>query len=438
MEIRSKVVAALAAAAVTFTAACAGTSSPVSPGGPSGASGGSLGGVLEIWHAYAGQADKVEYINWALDTFKKKNPDIQVKEVPAEQSSYKTKLQTAMASGNPPDVFYSLPGGYLKAFVDSGQVYALDADMAKDGWKDSFLPSALPSVTFQDKIYAAPIDIDAAVVWYNKKLFASKGWQTPKTWEEFLALSEQIKAAGVVPIALGNKDSWPATFWFQYSEMRLHGSGVVSDFVAGKPDATFGPEAANAAGVLSTLSQNGYYPTGANGMSDAEANILFLNGKAAMVLNGTWQIGMTADAPEGFELGYFPFPTFPQGKGDQSDVLAGVAATFAVSEKAQNKAAAVAFLKFITSEEAMKQYVKIRKTMVARKGATTPEDAGPVLAGVVSDVVDKAAHLDAFYDTALSPKATDTYYKTLQGLVDGSVPAAAGASAIENAVKSAK
>lgn len=432
MRIRSIVVAALAASSVAFTGACAGTSAAPGSGG------GSSSATLEIWHAYAGQADKVEFINWALDTFKKEHPEIQVKAVPAEQSSYKTKLQTAMASGNPPDVFYSLPGGYLKAFVDSGQVLPLDDYMAKDGWKNTFLPSSLPSVSFNGKTYAAPIDIDSAVIWYDKKLFAAHGWQPPKTWEEFQALCEKIKAAGVVPIALGNKDSWPATFWFQYAEMRLHGSGVVSDLVAGKPGASFGPEAAQAAGVLTTLSQKGYFPKGANGMSDAEANMLFLNGKAAMVLNGTWQIGMTADAPSGFDLGYFAFPTFAQGKGDQADVLAGVAASFAVSQKAKNKEAAVAFLKFLTSEEAMKKYVKVRKTMVARTGATTAEDAGPVLAGVVQDVVGKAPRLDAFYDTALAPKATDVYYKTLQGLIDGSVQPQDGAKNIETAVKAAK
>ena len=253
-----------------------------------------------------------------------------------------------------------------------------------------------------------------------------------------MALSEKIKTSGIVPVALGNKDSWPATFWFQYAEMRLHGSGVVSDFMEKKPDATFGPEAADAAGVLSTLSKKGYFPKGANGMTDAEANILFLNGQAAMVLNGTWQIGMTADAPPGFDLGYFPFPTFAQGKGDQSDVLAGVAASFAISQKTKNKDAAVSFLEFLTSEESMKKYVEIRKTMVTRKGATTAQDAGPVLAGVVKDVIDPAPHLDAFYDTALTPKTTDVYYKTLQGLIDGSIQAQAGATAIETAVKSAK
>lgn len=407
-------------------------------GSGSTASGGDGEDTLTIWHAYAGQEDKVEFIEWALDGFKKQHPDAKIKEVAAEQSSYKTKLQTAMSTGDAPDVFYTLPGGFLDAFVDSGQVMNLDEVLAEDGWGDSFIPSAMDSVSFDGSAYAVPIDIDAALIWYDKALFDSKGWEIPTTWDEYLALCEEIAADGIVPVALGNKDSWPATFWYQYSMMRVQGSGIVNDFVSGDADATFGPKAPDAAGMLKTLADEKYLPTGANGMSDQEANILFMNGQAAMVLNGTWQIGMSADAPEGFELGYFPFPTVEGGTGDQTDVLAGVAAAFAVSEKAADKELAVDFLQYMTSPDVMKKYVELRKTMVTVEGVTTPDVAGPVLAGVVADVIEPAGHLDSFYDTALPPGATTTYYTTLQGLIDGSIDASAAASAIEDAAKAGK
>lgn len=387
--------------------------------------------TLTVWHAYAGQEDKVEFINWAMEGFKEKFPDAKIKEVSAEQSSYKTKLQTAMSTGDVPDVFYTLPGGYLDAFVQSGQVAKLDDELAKDGWGDSFIPAAMDSVSFDGSTYAVPIDIDAAVVWYNKALFDEHGWDTPETWDEFLSLSEDIAAAGIVPVALGNKDSWPATFWFQYGQMRQSGSGLVSDHLNGDGDIAFDAKGAE---LLQTLAEKEYLPTGANGMSDQEANLLFLNGKAAMVLNGTWQIGMAADAPEGFELGYFPFPTVTGGEGDPSGTLAGVAAAFAISEEAKDNELAIEFLKYITSPEVMSKYVELRKTMVTLKGATTPDVAGPVLSGIVSDIIEPAAELDAFYDTALPPKATTVYYSTLQGLIAGSIDAQQAVDAINEAI----
>jgi raffinose/stachyose/melibiose transport system substrate-binding protein len=394
-----------------------------------------LAGELTFWHAYSGQQDKVDFIDYALEEFGKAHPDIKLNVVAAEQSSYKTKLNTAMASGNPPDVFYTLPGGFLGAFVAGNQMYSLDEALAKDGWGDSFLSSALAQTTMGGHTYAVPIDIDSSVFWYNKKLFAEKGWTAPATYDQLLELCEKIKADGLVPFALGNKDSWPATFWFQYLEMRLKGSGVVSSFVAGKPDATLGSEGTEAFKRIADLSAKGYFPVGFNGMSDQEANMLFLNGQAAMMLNGTWQIGASADAPDGFELGFFPFPTVAEGKGDQSDILGGVAAAFGIAEKTTNKEDAVTLLRFLTSPSVMTKYVELRKTMVTVKGATTEAAAGPVLYGISNDLMGKAANLDPFYDTAMPPKGTDTYYTSLQGVLDGSVAPDEAAKRLEEALK---
>ncbi|SMQ75699.1 carbohydrate ABC transporter substrate-binding protein, CUT1 family [Devosia lucknowensis] len=394
-----------------------------------------VAGELSFWHAYAGQQDKVEFIDFALAEFAKAHPDITLDVVASEQSAYKTKLNTAMASGNPPDVFYTLPGGFLGAFVDGGQMYALDDDLAKDGWGDSFLESALAQTTIDGHVYAAPVDVDSVVFWYDKGLFEEMGWTVPTTWDELMALAEESKSAGIIPFALGNKDSWPATFWFQYLEMRLKGSGVVSAFVNGDADATLGAEATQAFQIAADVAAKDYFPIGFNGLSDQEANMLFLNSQAAMMLNGTWQIGASADAPEGFDLGYFAFPSVPDGAGDQSDVLAGVAAAFGISEKAENKEDAVTLVRFLTSPEVMNKYVELRKTMVTVKGATTEEAAGPVLYGIANDLMTAAGHLDPFYDTAMPPAATNTYYTSLQGVLDGSVAPADAAQQLEAALK---
>lgn len=396
----------------------------------------SEGTELTIWHAYAGQEDKVEFINYAMDEFKKKYPEIKVNEVPMEHSAYKVKLNTAMNTGNAPDVFYTLPGGYLGEFVDGEQVYPLTEELEKDGWGDSIMDSALKRVEYDGEVYAAPIDVDATLVWYNKALFDEYGWQTPDTWKEFMALSEEIKQEGIVPIALGNKDQWPSTFWFQYPMLRLEGTGIVDAFNSGDPDASFYPEGVDAFQVIADIAENDYFPVGVNGMSPGEANMLFLNGRAAMVLNGTWQIGMTADAPDEFELGYFEFPTFEDGKEDQSDVIAGVAACFAISKSAENKEDAVTFLKHMTSPEIAAKYVEIRQTLVTTLGAATEETAGPVLYGISEDVMAEAASLDSFYDTAMPAKAVETYYTVLQSVIGGEMSADEAAKRLDESMRS--
>jgi raffinose/stachyose/melibiose transport system substrate-binding protein len=421
----------------TGTSAATGASSTGTGAGTSGGAGGSGGShTLTIWHAYVGQADKVKFMTQTIDAFKKAHPEITLNVVGLEQNAYKTKLQTAMAAHQVPDVFYTLPGGYLDNFVKAGEVYPLDSDLAKNGWGDSFFPTALQQVQFDGKTYAVPVDTDSTVIWYNKALFDSKGWKIPQTWDEFLALCQTIKDAGIAPIALGNKDAWPATFWFQYPVLRMQGPGIIGKFNSGDAGASFGDGGQKALQMMQTLSQKGYFTKGFNGMSDQDANLLFLNSKAAMVLNGTWQIGSSANAPAGFQLGYFPFPTIAGADAAYSnDVIAGVAAAFAISQTSQDKADALTFLQFLTSKEVMTSYVDIRKTMVNVKGATTEAAAGPVLYGIVNDIVGKADALDPFYDTAMPPKAMQTYYNTLQGVLDGSINPDAGAQALQTAMK---
>lgn len=395
--------------------------------------------TLTVWHAYVGQADKVKFMTETINEFKKAHPEIALKVVGLEQNAYKTKLQTAMASKQVPDVFYTLPGGYLQNFAKSGQVYPLDADLAKGGWGDSFVPASLKQVQSNGKTYAVPVDTDATVIWYNKALFAKHGWTIPKTWDEFLSLCQTIKASGVTPVALGNKDAWPATFWFQYPELRIQGPGVVQSFNAGSADATFGPGAQKSLAMMQEMAQKKYFSEGFNGMTDQDANLLFLNSKAAMVLNGTWQIGSSSDAPSGFELGYFPFPTIKGADpANANDAIAGVAAAFGISQTSKDKKDALTFLKFLTSKSVMTRYVDVRKTMVNVKGATTKQAAGPVLYGVANDIVGKANALDPFYDTAMPPKAMQTYYNTLQSVLSGSSTPAQGAQALEQAMKAGK
>jgi raffinose/stachyose/melibiose transport system substrate-binding protein len=418
----------------TETPAGASASGTGNSGGGSGGSGGSH--TLTVWHAYVGQADKVAFMTQTIDAFKKAHPEITLNVVGLEQNAYKTKLQTAMAAHQVPDVFYTLPGGYLENFVKAGEVYPLDSDLAKNGWGDSFFSTALQQVQFSGKTYAVPVDTDSTVIWYNKALFDSKGWKIPQTWDDFLALCQTIKDAGVAPIALGNKDAWPATFWYQYPVLRMQGPGIIQKFNSGDAGASFGDGGQKALQMMQTLSQKGYFTKGFNGMSDQDANLLFLNSKAAMVLNGTWQIGSSANAPSGFQLGYFPFPTIAGADAKYSnDVIAGVAAAFAISQTSQDKADALTFLQFLTSKEVMTNYVDIRKTMVNVKGATTEAAAGPVLYGIVNDIVGKADALDPFYDTAMPPKAMQTYYNTLQGVLDGSINPDAGAQSLQTAMK---
>lgn len=59
----------------------------------------------------------------------------------------------------------------------------------------------------QEGTYALPYIANAAGILYNKDMFEEHGWEIPETWDEFIALCEEIQASGIEPLYLGYKDT---------------------------------------------------------------------------------------------------------------------------------------------------------------------------------------------------------------------------------------
>jgi raffinose/stachyose/melibiose transport system substrate-binding protein len=79
--------------------------------------------TLEFWYIDPGDKEKV-YLE-AVERFKKKHPNVEVKTLQTPNDTYKQKFAVAMSGGNPPDVFHSWGGGWLKEFVNQGNVLTL-------------------------------------------------------------------------------------------------------------------------------------------------------------------------------------------------------------------------------------------------------------------------------------------------------------------------
>ena len=60
----------------------------------------------------------------------------------------------------------------------------------------------------EDGVYAVPYVANAAGVLYNRAMFEEYGWEIPETWDEFIALCEQIQSEGIQPLYFGFKDTW--------------------------------------------------------------------------------------------------------------------------------------------------------------------------------------------------------------------------------------
>jgi len=94
------------------------------------------------WHISTAEDQRENWQNLA-NQFVEQNPHVSIEITVLENEAFKSKLATAMQSGNPPDVFQSWGGGVLKQYADAGLVQDLTPALQENGWGASFQPGPL-------------------------------------------------------------------------------------------------------------------------------------------------------------------------------------------------------------------------------------------------------------------------------------------------------
>ena len=283
------------------------------------------------------------------------------------------KLRPRFLSADPPDAFWAfLP---IWRLADGGALHDLDNDLDTPAygqditWRQSFIANALDTALVQGKIYFVPTDLSVHLMWYNVGMFRQHGWQVPRTWPEFDSLCERIKRAGIAPIAFqGRYPDYALPILLSYFQ-RKAGERPLFALINLEPGAWEHPDLVEAGHELREMMVKGYFEPGCMGMTHTEAQMEFVNGRAAMVPCGTWlKAEMANTTPKGFEMSCFNFPAVPGGRGDPS--VAGISLGYwCVPAQAANTKGGVDFLKWLTSQDNANKFCKAKDTLFAVKGA---------------------------------------------------------------------
>ena len=124
-----------------------------------------------------------------------------------------TALKAMVAAGNPPTASQIL-GYFAVDYAEAGNLADVSSLAQKEGWA-KVIPTALQKFTTTNgKWDAVPINIHSVNwIWLNKALMDKIGGTEPKNFDEFLALLDKAKAAGVIPLALGGQPWQEATMF---------------------------------------------------------------------------------------------------------------------------------------------------------------------------------------------------------------------------------
>ncbi|GHV90289.1 solute-binding protein [Spirochaetia bacterium] len=326
---------ALIAALVTLCLA------PVFAGGgkdkDAAASGGKI--TITLLDSFVPGESLTPAVESALKKFQAQYPNVTIEREVIANADVPTKTQTLGPAGELPDVF-TLKGQQSKTFVENGWVLPLDEYLNADsGWKNSFKDGVFSNFTIGGKIYAVPYQVTNTCVYYNETLFKANGINSfPATWAEFVEVCKTLKAKGVTPIAFGNVGKWPAESAIMSTlGNRFTGDEWYQNIREGNGKAKWtDPEFVSALRALKELADIGAFNSDINSITDAQMRQMFMNGRAAMAIDGTWALGdFDANAPADLlpNIKLAALPSVSGGKGKQNAITGGAGWGYAVSAK---------------------------------------------------------------------------------------------------------
>ena len=314
--------------------------------------------TIEWWHITTLDPGKTLWQNLA-NQYMAAHPNVTIHITILENEAFKTKLTSVMQGGTPPDIFQSWGGGVMNDQIAAGMLQDITPELDANGgaWRATFAPGALAVYAENNKNYGVPWDMGMVGWWYNKDLFTKAGiTSVPTTWDDLLTDVKTLKAAGITPVSLGEKDTWTGMHIWSYLATRICGQAKFLA-AANRSGGSFDDPCFVQAGTdLKQLIDLQPFQAGFLGMSHDQMQGTFGNGKAAMELSGQWapgsETGQAADKKGVANLGLFNFPAVAGGAGDVTDVMGG-GNGFAIGKNAPPEA--IDFVKFLTSLDVAKQ-----------------------------------------------------------------------------------
>ena len=292
--------------------------------------------TVTVFH-YMVEGDKAAAMVAIEDAFTKLHPNVTFQNISYSQGTdYFAQLETALAAGDNPEIMMGNPGLYTD-LINEGFVKDLTGN---EVIKQLGLTSGdMGDVSYNGKWYAYPVDFKSWGVFYNVDLFNKLGLTVPKTESELLTICQKVKDAGYDPWAEWYADGasvdieMRTVVWTQalangdkdMFEKLMKGEKTVQDYPYFKT------------GLETWARRIGNWArTDATSNTQTDANEVFISGQAAMLYQGTWNIGSIENLikdNKDFHYGFFLCPTDDSGKAPVLNVQVDQA--FMINPKAK-------------------------------------------------------------------------------------------------------
>jgi len=282
-------------------------------------------------------------------------------------SNAKAVLAQRLAAHKPPDSFQGHAGAELRDYIKAGQVEPIDFIYKQAGFAKVFPASLINQIKYNGKLYSVPVNIHRAnILWYNPSVLKKAGiTSAPTSWGNWIAALKKAKAAGVIPLSLG--EQWTQKHLLETVMIATLGPARWAELwrSGGNWSAPIVTTALNRFKTLLT-----YTNSDAASLTWQDAGKLVADGKAAFNVMGDWQDGYFSGTKSGGNLALKPLKgygwTAVPGTNGVYDWLSD---SFTLPKGAPHRAAAVKWLTFLGSRGAQDTFNPVKGSIPARKDA---------------------------------------------------------------------
>jgi alpha-glucoside transport system substrate-binding protein len=310
---------------------------------------------------------------------------------------FEAQLNVKVQGGNAPDIAFIPQPGLLQRFVKAGDVVE-PPEGAVANAEEFFSEAWREYGSVDGKFYAYPMSANVkSFVWYSPKAFTEAGYEIPTTFDELVALSDEIAATGKKPwcagIESGDATGWVLTDWMEDLVLRDAGPEVYDQWVA--HEIPFDDEAITSAlDKVGTILKNPKYVNGGYGDVRSIATTSFQDGGLPIV-EGECSLHRQASFyanqwPEGTEIAedgdVFAF-YFPGESADEKPVLGGGEFVAAFDDRPEVQALQT----YLSSAEYVNVKAKIGNWVSAHKGVEIENVTDPISKLSVEILQDESA-----------------------------------------------
>jgi N-acetylglucosamine transport system substrate-binding protein len=376
---------------------------------------------------FAGGYGDTYATKYHVPLYEKAFPDAKVNE--SSTQDIQGTLQPRFSGGTPPDVVDNSGTKFMDfgALISDGQLQDLtdllnapSVDDASKTVKDTLVDGTVEVGTYSGKPYVMNYVFTVYGIWYNAKLFQTKGWTVPATWADFTALLDKIKAAGVTPYGYAGA----IAAYYQYlvilsSAAKLGGADILKNIDNLADGAWMADPVKQSAAAWAEIGAK-YSDKSYLGLIHTNVQLKQDQDQLAFYPSGNWlENEMKDSTPAGFNYAMMPVPSLTASdKLDASSLFATAGEPFIVAAKGKNPKGGLEYLRRMLSKEGAKDFTTATGSLTSVAHASDGMQLSPGLSSS-SDALSKAKtafyyRFDQWYkdlDTELRAATNELFYQ---------------------------